>query len=206
MKLYAELPSQRYRQALFDTFAVVWCYLWIRAGMYLNYLVEKLSAAGRLLIEAGQDLEDTASSVQGTVVRVPVIGSFLKERFDGLVGVGESLQESGASQVTTVDTLSNWVGIIVAVLPILLALTIWLWRRAGWIRDASAAARLREDSENLHLFALRAVSNRPLTDFRTREAREAIGAFHSGDYAPLARMELERMGLRYRSHDRPHGS
>lgn len=198
MKLYAELPSQRYRQVLFDAFAVTWCYLWIRVGMYLNDLVDKLSAAGRLLIDAGQDLEDTASSVQGTVVRVPVIGTFLKERFDGLVGVGESLQESGASQVNTVDTLSMWVGTIAALLPILLALTIWLWRRAGWIRDASAATRLREDSENLYLFALRAISSRPLTDLRTREARDAIRAFHSGDYAPLARMELKQMGLRYR--------
>ena len=198
MKLYAELPSQRYRQVLFDGLAVVWCYLWIRAGMFLNDLVDKLSAAGRLLIDAGQDLEDTASSVQGTVVRVPVIGSFIKDRFDGLVGVGESLQESGASQVNTVDTLSTWVGIVVALLPILLALTVWLWRRAGWIRDASAAARLRGDADSLHLFALRAIANRPLTDFRSREARDALRSFHSGDYGPLARMELEQMGLRYR--------
>ena len=198
MKLYAELPSQRYRQALFDALAVTWCYLWIRIGMYLNDLVDKLSSAGRLLIDAGQDLENSASSVQGTVVRVPVIGSFLKERFDGLVGVGESLQESGASQVNTVDTLSMWVGVIAALLPILLALAVWMWRRAGWIRDASAAARLRDDSENLYLFALRAITTRPLTDFRTREARDAIQAFHSGDYGPLARMELKQMGLRYR--------
>ncbi len=198
MKLYAELPSQRYRQVLFDGLAVVWCYLWIRAGMFLNDLVDKLSAAGRLLIDAGQDLEDTASSVQGTVVRVPVIGGFIKDRFDGLVGVGESLQESGASQVNTVDTLSTWVGIVVALLPILLALTVWLWRRAGWIRDASAAARLRGDSDSLHLFALRAIANRPLADFRGREARDALRSFHSGDFGPLAYMELEQMGLRYR--------
>ena len=198
MKLYAELPTQRYRQAFFDLFLVAWCWAWIKVGMYLNDLVEKLSAAGRLLIDAGRDLEDTASSVQGTVVRVPVLGSFLKERFDGLVGVGQSLQDSGNSQVNTVDTLSMWLGIIVALLPILLALVIWLSRRAGWIRDASAAARLREDSENLHLFALRAISNRSLAELRSKEAREAIRAFHAGDYAPLARLELKEMGLRYR--------
>ncbi|HEU4867511.1 MAG TPA: hypothetical protein VFV09_07265 [Actinomycetota bacterium] len=198
MKLYAELPTQRSRQAFFDLFLVAWCWAWIRVGMYMNDLVEKLSAAGRMLIDAGKDLEGTASSVQGTVVRVPVLGSFLKERFDGLVGVGQSLQDSGNSQVATVDTLSSWVGVIVALLPILLALTVWLWRRAGWIRDASAAARLREDPENLYLFALRAISNRPLTELRTKDARQAIRAFHTGDYAPLARLELKEMGLRYR--------
>ena len=198
MKLYAELPAQRSRQALLDLFFVAWCWAWIRVGMYLNDLVERLSAAGRLLIDAGQDLEDSASSVQGTVVRVPVLGSFLKERFDGLVGVGQSLQDSGRSQIETVDTLSMWLGVIVALLPILLALWIWLVRRAGWIRNASAAARLRSDSENLYLFALRAISNRPLTELRSATAREAIRAFHAGDYAPLARLELKEMGLRYR--------
>ncbi len=198
MKLYAELPTQRYRQAFFDMFMAAWCWAWIRVGMYINDLVEKLSAAGRLLIDAGEDLEGATSSVQGTVVRVPIIGSFLKDRFDGLAGVGQSLQDSGNSQVATVDTLSMWLGIIVALLPILLALTVWLWRRAGWIRDASAAARLREDPENLYLFALRAISNRPLTELRSKDARQAIRAFHAGDYAPLARLELREMGLRYR--------
>ncbi|HYN99003.1 MAG TPA: hypothetical protein VEU28_04955 [Actinomycetota bacterium] len=198
MKLYAELPAQRSRQAFLDLFFVAWCWAWIRAGMYLNDLVERLSAAGQMLVDAGQDLEDSASAVQGTVVRVPVLGSFLKERFDGLVGVGRSLQDSGRSQIETVDTLSMWLGIIVALLPILLALWIWLNRRAGWIRNASAAARLRSDSENLYLFALRAISNRPLTELRSASAREAIRAFHAGDYAPLARLELKEMGLRYR--------
>lgn len=198
MKLYAELPALRSRQAVFDLLLVAWCWAWIRLGMYMNDLVEKLSAAGRMLIGAGEDLEDTASSVQGTVVRVPVLGRFLKERFDGLVGVGQSLQDSGNSQVDTVNTLSMWIGIIVALLPILLALAVWLRRRVGWIRDASTAARLREDPENLYLFALRAISNRPLTELRSNQARQAIRAFHAGDYAPLARMELEQMGLRYR--------
>ena len=198
MKLYAELPTQRSRQAIFDVIVLVWCALWIRIGMYLSDLVDKLSAAGRLLVDAGQDLEGNASSVQGAVVRVPVLGSFLKERFDGLVGVGQSLQDSGNSQLRAVETLSLWVGIVVALLPILLALTVWLWRRASWIRDASAAARLRDDPENLYLFALRAISNRPLTELRSKTAREAIRAFHSGDYGPLARLELREMGLRYR--------
>jgi hypothetical protein len=198
MKLYAELPTQRTRQALFDVVVLLWCAVWIRIGMYLSDLVDKLSAAGRLLVDAGQDLEGNASSVQGAVVRVPVLGSFLKERFDGLVGVGRSLQESGMSQLKAVETLSLWVGIVAALLPILLALTVWLWRRAAWIRDASAAARLRDDPENLHLFALRAISNRPLTDLRSKSARDAIRAYHSGDYGPLARIELKEMGLRYR--------
>lgn len=198
MKLYAERPQQRFLQALFDVVVVVWCWIWIRVGLYIHDLVDRLSAAGHFLIDAGKDLEETASSVQGNVVRVPVLGSFLKERFDSLVDVGQSLQDSGMSQLRTVDSLSLWLGFVVALLPILLALWIWASTRAGWIRDASAAVRLRDDPLNHHLFALRAISNRPLTELSSPAARDAIRAFHAGDFAPLARLELEEMGLRYR--------
>lgn len=198
MKIYAELPAQRTRQVILDLIALAWCALWIRLGMSLHDLLDKLSAAGRLLIDAGKDLQETTSSVQDAVVRVPVIGSFLKERFNGLAGVGRSLQESGVSQLRTVDTLSMWLGVVVALLPILLVLWMWINRRASWIRDASAAVRLRADSENQYLFALRAITSRPLTALRSPTAREAIRAFHAGDYAPLARLELKEMGLRYR--------
>jgi hypothetical protein len=198
MKLYAELPQRLTLQALFDVIVIVWCWIWIRVGLYIHDLVGRLSAGGRFLIDAGQDLEKTASSVQGNVVRVPILGSFLKERFDSLVDVGQSLQDSGMSQLRTVETLSLWLGFVVGLLPILLALWIWTSRRTGWIRDASAAVRLRADSENQYLFALRAITSRPLTELRSPAAREAIRAFHAGDYAPLARLELKEMGLRYR--------
>jgi hypothetical protein len=198
MKLYAELPAQRTRQVILDLIALAWCAVCIRLGMFVHDLVDKLSAAGELLVDAGKDLQQTTSSVQGAVVRVPVIGSFLRERFDGLAGVGRSLEESGVSQLRTVDTLSMWLGVVVALLPILLALWIWTSRRASWIRDASAAARLRNDSRNHYLFALRAISNRPLTELSSPAARDAIRAFHDGDYAPLARLELRGLGLRNR--------
>lgn len=198
MKLYAELPQRLTLQALFDVIVIVWCWIWIRVGLYIHDLVGRLSAGGRFLIDAGQDLEKTASSVQGNVVRVPVLGSFLKERFDSLVDVGRSLQDSGMSQLRTVETLSLWLGFVVGLLPILLALWIWTSRRTGWIRDASAAVKLRDDPRNHYLFALRAITSRPLTELRSAPAREAIRAFHAGDYAPLARLELKEMGLRYR--------
>lgn len=198
MKLYAELPQRRTSQALLDISLVAWGTAWIRLGMLISDLIDRLGAGGRLLIDAGTDLEDNASSVQDSVVRVPVIGTFLQQRFEGLADVGRSLQESGMSQLRTVNTLSLWMGAVVALLPILLGVWFWASRRAGWIRDASAAVKLRDDSRNHYLFALRAVSNRPLTALSSPAALEAVSAFHDGDYAPLARLELEELGLRSR--------
>lgn len=174
----------------------LWSFLWIRVGMHLHDLVGELASAGRLLIDAGTDLERNASSVQGSVVRVPVIGNFLKQRFEGLVGVGESLRQSGVNQVETVDSLSLWLGTLVALLPILVVLWIWGIRRVRWIRNASAAARLRSDPANLYLFALRAVTTRPIWQMRSAAELRAVRSFHDGDYAPMAGLELKRMGLR----------
>ena len=196
MKLYAELPGHRFRQAWGDAAMAGWSALWIWLGMHVHDLVQSLAAAGNLLVEAGTDLERNASSVQDSVVRVPIVGSFLQERFDGLVEVGRSLRRSGMSQLETVNTLSLWMGFLVASLPILAVLWIWGTRRSRWVRDATAAVRLRSEPANLYLFALRAATTRPVSDLQSPAALKAIRSFHNGDYGPLAGVELRRMGLR----------
>lgn len=196
MKLYAELPQRRFRQLAADAAVLGWTGLWVLAGMRVHDLVGSLASAGNLLIEAGTDLEENTSSVQGTVARVPVIGSFLQDRFDGLAGAGRSLRESGMSQVETVESLALWVGFLVALLPIMLVLWAWGTRRMRWIRDATAAARLRSDPANLYLFALRAVVTAPFPELGSRASLEGIRSFHDGDYRPLADLALRRMGLR----------
>lgn len=196
MKLYAELPGRRLRQLTDDALLAVWSALWIMAGRQVHDLVSSLEAAGNLLIEAGTDLERNTSSVQGTVQRVPVIGSFLEERFDGLVGVGRSLRQSGMSQIETVDALAWWLGFTVALLPILLGLWIWGSRRVRWIREASAVDRLRPDPANAYLLALRALATLPISNLSTPAARSAVSSFHDGDYGPLADLELRQLGLR----------
>ncbi len=197
LKLYAELPHQRLRQALGDAAVAVWSAIWIRLGMHVHDLVGSLASAGHLLVEAGTDLERNASSVQSSVVRLPVVGSFLKQRFDGLVDVGVSLRQSGESQLETVNSLSLWLGTLVALLPILVVLWMWGTRRVKWVRDASAAVRLRSDPANQYLFALRAVTNRPISDLRSAGALQAIRSFQDGEYGPLAGLELRKMGLRH---------
>jgi hypothetical protein len=195
VKVYAELPARRLRQVLADGVLLAWGWLWVAAGRKVHDLVSSLGAAGDLLIEAGTDLERNTTGVQGSVQRVPVIGDFLKERFDGLVGVGRSLQESGRSQIEAVDALAGWLGLTIALLPILLGLWIWYSRRLRWIREASAVDRLRSDPANAYLFALRALATRPIADLSTPAARAAVRSFHDGDYGPLADLELRELGL-----------
>lgn len=196
MKLYAELPARRLRQVFGDAAAAAWAAFWSWSGIHVHDLVASLAAAGHLLGDAGSDLEGATSSIQDSVVRVPVVGSFLEQRFDGLAGVGASLRRSGSSQVGTVESLALWLGVLAALLPILMVLWIWGTRRLRWIRDATAAAHLRSDPANQYLFALRAVSTRPIWQLRSAAELEAVRRFHDGDYAPMARLELVKLGLR----------
>ncbi|HEX2053746.1 MAG TPA: hypothetical protein VHJ78_08500 [Actinomycetota bacterium] len=196
MKVYAELPGRRLRQLLGDAALAGWVGLSVAAGRRVHELVSSLASAGNLLVDAGTDLERNTSSVQGAVLRVPVIGNFLKERFDGLVGAGRSLRQAGMNQIETVNSLALWLGCAVALLPILLGLWIWGTRRLRWVREASAVSRLRADPANLYLFALRAAATRPIKDLSSSAGRAALTSFQSGDYAPLADLELQQLGLR----------
>ena len=63
--------------------------------------------------------------------------------------------------------------------------------------EATAARAIRESAADLHLFALRAVANRPLSELR-RVTPDPAGALMSGDVEDLARLELAALGLRER--------
>ena len=195
MKLYAELPLYRARQIAGDLLVIAWVALWVFIGRFMFRLIGKLAEPGRRVEGAGSDLARTASNAGGRVDDVPLIGRFLEAPFGSLERLGRTLQDAGQTQQDTVHTLALWVGLLVAVLPILFVLFQWGSRRRAWIVQASASNRIRLDAGSLQLFALRAIATRPLTELR-RATPDPAGAYNSGNYAPLAALELNQLGLR----------
>ena len=195
MKLYAELPSYRARQIVGDLFVVAWAAVWVLIGRFLFALINKLAEPGRRIEGAGSDVARTASNAGSRVDDVPVIGRYLEAPFNSLERLGRTLQDAGQTQQDTVHTIAIWVGVLVAVLPILFVLYQWGSRRRAWIVQASASNRIRLDAGSLQLFALRAIATRPLTELR-RATPDPAGAYSSGNYAPLAALELNQLGLR----------
>lgn len=114
------------------------------------------------------------------------ICTWIHELVDRLAGAGTSVE--GA-------TLALWLGILLAVIPIGYVLLRYAPWRGRWIREASAASRLRIDSEDLHLFALRAVATRPLYELQ-RVTPDPAAALARGDYESLASLELGALGLK----------
>ena len=195
MKLYAETAGLRARQVLGDLAVLAWTAAWVWAGVALYRLVERLAAPGARVERAGSDFAGDVAEIQQKVGRLPVVGDELRDPFGRLAGVGRTLADAGATQQEVVHQLALWLGVVVAAVPIIALLLVWLPRRVTWIREAGAASRLRLDGADLELFALRAVANRSLRELY-RVTPDPAGDLRTGEFEALADLELRALGLR----------
>jgi hypothetical protein len=195
MTFYAETPGYRARQVMGDALVVLWVVVWARVGMLVHELVGRLAGPARTLERAGAGFARPLQDASDSVGDVPVIGDALGAPLDAAAGAGRVLARAGASQQDVVVTLALWLGILFAVLPIAIVLLRVVPARLRWVRDASAARRMRNDEVGAELFALRAVATRPLEELR-RAVPDPARAWATGDLAPLAALELRELGLR----------
>ncbi len=195
MKLYAETARLRTRQVAFDLIAVAWVALWVMAGRAVARVVDALAAPGRAVQQAGNGFAAGVDGVRDKVGRIPLVGDELKAPFARLGDAGRGLAHAGVVQQDVVHQLALWLAVLVAAVPIVALLLAYLPGRWRWIREATAAARLRLDAADLGLFALRAVAGRPLRELR-RVSSDPAGALAAGDYDALAALELRALGLR----------
>lgn len=195
MKLYAEQGPLRWRQLALDLVVAAWVAGWALLGITVWRLVDKLAGPGRTAEQAGRDFAGNMGTVRDKVGRVPLVGGELRAPFGRLGDVGQTLAGAAHSQQQVVHQLAWWLGVLLAAVPIVMVLLLWLPPRLRWGREAAVAARLRDEQADLHLFALRAVANRPLRQLR-RVTHDPAGALAAGDYEGLAALELNALGLR----------
>ena len=139
MRLYAETPARRARQLAGDLLVLAWTAAWVLAGRSLYLLVEKLAAPGRTVERAGTAFATDVGEIQQKVGRIPVVGGELQGPFGRLGGVGRVLAEAGTTQQQVVHDLALWLGVLVAAVPIVALLVMWLPGRVAWAREAGAA-------------------------------------------------------------------
>jgi hypothetical protein len=195
MQLYAERPALRTRQVLGDVVLLAWIYTWVRIGVRVHELVARLAGPGEAVERAGRQLAGSSTSGGARVDDLPVIGGALRRPFDAIAEGGLSLARAGELQQDAVSALALLLGLALAAFPILWLLARYLPWRTHLVREATAAARLRAAGAGPGLFALRALSNRPLHEL-TRVSADPWGDYRAGRYATLAALELEALGLR----------
>lgn len=197
MTIYAERAGFRLRQIAIDIGIVVWCLVALRLGGWFRGNIEALARPGARIERTGDRFATNFDRVAEQVPELPFVGDALRVPFTSLADAGRGLEAAGQSHQDSVLELAGTIGIVVAVLLIGWALLRYLPWRVGWVREASAAVRLRDEGADLRIFAHRAVANRPLRQLR-RVVDDPGAALAADDYVGLAELELRALGLRVR--------
>lgn len=195
MKLYAETPRKRTRQIIQDAILLGWILIWAMFGMVAHDVVAKLAEPAASVARNSDSLSDSLQEISDKVDGVPVVGGALEEPFSSSSRAAAAVARESREQRELFLTAALWIGLFIAVGPIALSLLLYLPFRIRWVRQATAADRIRLDADDLYLFALRAVANRPFTELR-KATPDPGAALAAGDYAALARLELEQLGLK----------
>jgi hypothetical protein len=196
--MYADRLPTAVRQLLTDLLVVFWVYAWIRAGIWINDMVEKLGVPGQKLQDAGTGIAGNLGDIGGKVGRVPLVGDELTTPFNKAAEAANSLADAGRQQQEVVDNLALAMALLIIAMPLALVLFLWLPARLRWMRRAAVAAAVRNEPAGQDLLALRALASRPLNEL-AKLGPDIAQSWRNGDAAAvqaLAALELKDLGLK----------
>ncbi|WP_244876140.1 hypothetical protein [Winogradskya consettensis] len=196
--MYADRLPTAVRQLLTDLLVVFWVYAWIRAGLWINDMVEKLGVPGQKLQDAGTGIAGNLNDISGKVGRVPLVGDDLTSPFKSAAGAAASIADAGRQQQEIIDNLALALSLLIIAVPLALVLFLWLPLRLRWMRRAGVAVKVRNEPAGKDLLALRALASRPLNEL-TKLGPDIAQSWRNGDAAAvdaLAALELRDLGLK----------
>jgi len=197
MVLYSEITARRARQVTGDVWLVLWSALWIWAALRLHELVMNLATPGLAIAESATDLAGNISDAGDSIGQVPLVGDTLSAPFDGMSSAALSIADAGQATADAVSLLARFLAVSLAVLGIMSFAVFWVPIRVLFIRRATAARRFVDASEDLDLFALRAMARQPL-HVLARISHDPAGAWRRQERQvidALAALELREEGL-----------
>lgn len=197
MRLYSDLRGRRELQLLGDLLVAVWVVVWIWLADVVHDAVLALARPGRELEAAGTSMGERLREAGSTVGGIPYVGDDASRPFDGAGSSADQVAAAGRAQVEAVETLAFWLGLAVALVPVLLALALWLPPRIRFVRRATAGQRFLDSAADLDLFALRAMAHQPL-HVLAKVSPDPAEAWRRKDpevLRRLAALELKASGL-----------
>lgn len=200
MKLYSDYPARRSAQIIADLVAVALIAVAVWVGTLVYTAIAVLAAFGQTIEDAGDGFEQTMADAGDSLGGVPLIGDGIRQPFDAASGAGTLLAQAGRAQQDLVMTAALIIAIVVAVIPILLVVAIWMRRRLSWARRATQARNLSRLPDGPDLLALRALVNSDFRELHDIDG-EPVDAWRRGDrkvVRALAQLELREAGVRLR--------
>ncbi len=198
MRLYADRPTRLAGQVVGDLVVLVLVYLAVRLGRGTHGRVAELAAPGREAERQARALDGKLRGAAGSIDNTPVVGGTVAKPFRDLAATSRDLAATAQGYQDTVERVAVLAGVLVAAVPIVILLAVWLPRRLAWVVEASAAARLmRQPAGAADLLAVRALARQPLRQL-ARLDPAVVPGWKAGDpdaTAALARLELDQLGL-----------
>ncbi|TCC27372.1 hypothetical protein [Kribbella speibonae] len=198
MKLYSDVPVQRFGQVVGDLVLAAWVWACVELGLLVYKVTDALGAPGRKAAEAGDGLAGDLRRMSEPIGKVPAVGDQLRAPIDGAAGAAGKLAQAGRDQAHAVEQLAYVLAAVTIGVPVLFAVLIWLPRRIRFARRATAAQRFIDNAADLDLFALRAMANQPMHKL-AKISDDPVAAWREGDreaVRALATLELRSTGLK----------
>lgn len=197
LTLYAADQRHRTRQYVGDVLLLLWVLTWVWLADQVHDSTMQMAAPGRSIESSGADLADRLRDAGSAVSDTPLVGDALGSPLDGAGSAADQLAAAGTAQVEAVSTLAFWLGLSIGVVPVALALAVYLPFRIRFVRRATAGRRFVDSGDDLDLFALRALANQPLHRLAPISPDPAR-AWRAGEpdvVRRLAELELRDVGL-----------
>lgn len=204
MRFYPDTYMRRFAWMFADLVVLFWIVLSVQAGLFVNNLVLQLDALAQGVINAGRTFDGWIQSLEQSVPSgVPYLSDFLRNATEGLRHhSGQPLISAGQAGSYGIHLLALILGVMVAAIPIALAMLIFLPRRVRLIGDMRgvhitlrrALDRPELSQQMLEILAGRAIYTMPYQRL-LQYSRNPAEDWYTRRFDRLARAELESHGL-----------
>lgn len=196
-KLYADHPGRFAVQLVSDVLFVCWLLGWVWIGNVVHDGTLALADPGLRIESSATSLAESMNDAGSALTDLPVVGDSAATPFDKAAAASTSLAEAGRAEVRAVERLAFWLGLVIALIPILVVSVRYLPARVRFVREATAGQRFIDAQADEELFALRAMAHQPL-HVLARISHDPVGAWRHGDRRTtraLAALEMCSVGL-----------
>jgi hypothetical protein len=187
MQLYSSSPLVRARQVTGDVVAIGLVVVFVVLGVGIAAFIGTFAELGRQLEEAGTGFQGTMQDASRALAGVPLVGDAASTPFDGASGAGQSLADAGRQQQDGVARAALVAGLVVASVPSLVVLWVWLRGRIAFVRRASSVRSLLALPGGDDLLALRALTGRD-AKAALAVSPDPVAAWRAGEPAVVRRL------------------
>lgn len=171
------------------------------AGFALHGSISGLVRPAQEMGRTGGSFQDSFDSASSMLGRLPFVGDDVAEPFQRLATAAAGIRTAGESSAAFAERTAVIVGYLTPALVLVLAIVLWLRPRILWVRDADDARAVLPLTDGPDLLAARALARVRLPRL-AGHGDDLVRRWRDGDDSAtldLARAELDRLGLDYRS-------